>query len=141
MSVYTGKSVTIARPIGEIYAKISDLGQYRELVDALPADQRERLAGVEFTPDSVRMDAPGVGKLEFKVVELTAPTHVGMSAVGSPVPLKLMVDLTPVGDTSTIVTPKVDIEIPAMLRPFIGGKIQEAADKFGDVFTSIFTHS
>ena len=43
-----------------------------------------------------------------------------------------------VDGASTRLTPRVEIQIPAMLRPFIGNKIQEAADKFGEVFTSLF---
>ena len=53
MSVYSGKPVTIPRPIAEIYAKISDLGQYRDMVEQLPADQREKLQGVEFRGDEI----------------------------------------------------------------------------------------
>ena len=138
MSVYKGKSVTIPRPIGDIYAKISDLGQYQPMVDQLPDEQRARLQGVEFTADSVRMDAPGVGKIEFKISERKAPNHVGLTAAGSPVPLKLSVDLSEDGPGATVVTPNIDIDIPKMLRPLIGGKLQEAADKFGEVFTSVF---
>ncbi|MDE7146461.1 MAG: hypothetical protein K2O30_09995, partial [Duncaniella sp.] len=68
----------------------------------------------------------------------TAPTHVGFSAEGAPVPLKLSLDLAGTAAGYTTLTPKIDIDIPAMLRPFIGGKIQAAADKFGEVFTSLF---
>lgn len=138
MSKYTGKSVTLSRPVAEIYAKVSDLGQYRPLVEQLPEEQRSRLQGVEFTDETIRMDAPGVGRLEFKITERREPSHVGLTAIGSPVPLKISVDLKEEDPSSTTVTPAVDIEIPAMLRPFIGGKIQEAADKFGEVFTTIF---
>ncbi len=138
MSTYSGKSVTLPRPVEEIYAKVSDLGQYKDLVEALPAEQREKLQGVEFEGDCVKMNAPSIGQLVFRISERTAPTHVGFSAEGSPVPLKLSLDLASAGEGSTSLTPKIDLEIPAMLRPFIGGKIQEAADKFGDVFTSLF---
>ena len=138
MSVYSGKPVTIPRPIAEIYAKISDLGQYRDMVEQLPADQREKLQGVEFRGDAFKMDVPGVGELVFKITERTPSTHVGLNAEGSPIPLKLSIDLTEVDESSTRLTPRVDIQIPAMLRPFIGSKIQEAADKFGEVFTSLF---
>ncbi len=138
MSTYSGKSVTLPRPVEEIYAKVSDLGQYKDLVEALPAEQREKLQGVEFEGDCVKMNAPSIGQLVFRISERTAPTHVSFSAEGSPVPLKLSLDLASAGEGSTSLTPKIDLEIPAMLRPFIGGKIQEAADKFGDVFTSLF---
>ncbi|MCM1138145.1 MAG: hypothetical protein NC221_08095 [Duncaniella sp.] len=138
MSVYSGKTVTLPRPIEEIYAKVSDLAQYKPLVDQLPDEQRVKLQGVEFNGDSVKMDAPSIGQLVFRISERTAPTHVGFEAEGSPVPLKLSLDLASVSENSTSLTPKIDIEIPAMLRPFIGNKLQQAADHFGDMFTSLF---
>ncbi|MCM1051018.1 MAG: hypothetical protein NC349_03580 [Paenibacillus sp.] len=138
MAVYSGKPVTIGRPIDDIYAKVSDLSQYKEMVESLPADQREKLQGVEFRGDAFKMDAPGVGELVFKIIERTAPTHVGLNAEGCPIPLKLSLDLADVDGASTRLTPRIEMQIPAMLRPFIGNKIQEAADKFGEVFTSLF---
>jgi hypothetical protein len=138
MSKYKGKSVSVNRSAEEIYNKMCDLSGYQEIVDDLPADLKEKLNGVEFTSDSFRMDAPGVGQLLFRLTEKTAPTHVGFTAEGSPIPVKLMVDLQPVSESTSSLTPSIDIELPAMLRPFIGNKLQEAADKFGEVFTSLF---
>ena len=138
MEVYSGKPVTIGRTIDDIYAKVSDLSQYKEMVESLPAEQREKLQGVEFRGDAFKMDAPGVGELVFKIIERTAPTHVGLNAEGCPIPLKLSLDLADVDGASTRLTPRIEMQIPAMLRPFIGNKIQEAADKFGEVFTSLF---
>lgn len=138
MATYTGKPVTLPRPIAQIYEKISDLGQYRQLVDALPEDQRQRLNGVEFNGDSISMDAPSIGKLVFKISNRTPMNSVSFSAEGCPVPLSLSINLKEVAADSTELTPAIKIEIPPMLRPFIGNKIQEAADKFGEVFTSIF---
>ena len=138
MAVYSGKPVTIGRTIDDIYAKVSDLSQYKEMVESLPAEQREKLQGVEFRGDAFKMDAPGVGELVFKIIERTAPTHVGLNAEGCPIPLKLSLDLADVDGESTRLTPRIEMQIPAMLRPFIGNKIQEAADKFGEVFTSLF---
>ena len=138
MAVYSGKPVTIGRTIDDIYAKVSDLSQYKEMVESLPAEQREKLQGVEFRGDAFKMDAHGVGELVFKIVERTAPSHVGLNAEGCPIPLKLSLDLADVDGASTRLTPRIEMQIPAMLRPFIGNKIQEAADKFGEVFTSLF---
>lgn len=138
MAVYSGKPVTIGRTIDDIYAKVSDLSQYKEMVESLPAEQRDKLQGVEFRGDAFKMDAPGVGELVFKIIERTAPTHVGLNAEGCPIPLKLSLDLADVDGASTRLTPRIEMQIPAMLRPFIGNKIQEAADKFGEVFTSLF---
>ena len=84
------------------------------------------------------MEAPAIGQLVFKISERIPTSRVSFSAEGCPVPLSLSVNLKEAGEDSTILTPAVKIEIPPMLKPFIGNKIQEAADKFGEVFTSIF---
>ncbi len=138
MSVYSGKAVTLQRPVSEIYAKVSDLSQYESMVDAVPEEHRAKLAGVEFRGDCVKMDAPGVGELVFKITERVPDKKVVLNAEGCPIPLKLALELASAGEGATTVTPKVDIQIPAMLKPFIGNKIQQAADQFGQVFTSLF---
>ncbi len=138
MSVYSGKAVVLGRTVDEVYAKVSDLGQYKEMVEQLPAEQREKLAGVEFRGDALKMDAPGVGEMVFKVTERVPGKKVVMNAEGSPIPLKIILDMVAEDEASTRLTPRVDIDIPAMLKPFLGNKIQQAADKFGEVFTSLF---
>lgn len=138
MATYKGKSVTLPRPIGQIYEKVADLSQYRGLVEQLPEEQRERLNGVAFEGECIRMDAPAIGQLVFKISERVPTSRVSFSAEGSPVPLSLSLDLKEEGPESTSLTPSIKIDIPPMLRPFIGNKIQEASDKFGEVFTSLF---
>ena len=138
MATYTGKPVTLSRPIDQIYERVADLSQYRSLVEQLPEEHRERLSGIEFDGDGIRMDAPAIGQLVFKISERVPTSRVSFVAEGCPVPLNLSVNLKEAGENSTTLTPAVKIEIPPMLRPFIGNKIQEAADKFGEVFTSIF---
>ncbi|MDE7475798.1 MAG: hypothetical protein K2M71_09245 [Duncaniella sp.] len=138
MATYTGKPVTLSRPIDQIYERVADLSQYRSLVEQLPEEHRERLSGIEFDGDGIRMDAPAIGQLVFKISERIPTSRVSFVAEGCPVPLSLSVNLKEAGENSTTLTPAVKIEIPPMLRPFIGNKIQEAADKFGEVFTSIF---
>lgn len=138
MATYTGKPVTLPRPIGQIYEKVSDLSQYRELVEQLPEQQRQQLSGVSFEGDTIRMDAPSIGQITFRVSQRTAPTHVGFTAEGCPVPLNLDINLKEENPEATVLIPAIKIEIPPMLRPFIGNKIQQAADKFGEVFTSLF---
>lgn len=138
MAIYSGKQVTLPRPVNEIFDKISDLTQYRSMVEQLPEGMKSKLQGIEFEGDSVKMNVPAIGALTFRVTERKAPEHVGLEAIGAPVPLHLAIDLASAGENVTLLTPKIDIDIPMMLKPLVGGKLQEAADKFGDVFTGIF---
>ncbi len=137
MAKYTGKSVTLPRDIDFIYGRISDLSGYESMLNELPADQRERIHGIKFGKDSVAFDAPGVGRLSFKLDKTEKPTFVSFKAEQSPIPLNLCVDLAAEGEASTRIIPSIDIELPAMLRSFVGPKLQEAADKFGEVFSTL----
>jgi hypothetical protein len=47
------------------------------------------------------------------------------------------VNLTPLTADSTEVTTDIDINIPAMLRPFIAPHMQRAADQFGTLMAKV----
>lgn len=133
MSLYSGKPVTVARPIDDIYGKISSLDAYADKLNNLPQEAREKIGDVRFENSAIIINTPQVGELRLEITEREAPTRVVLSAIGSPVPAKVVVQLSKISDESTQITPAMDVEIPMMLRPFIGSKLQQAADQFGDL--------
>ena len=138
MATYKSKQVTISHPIEEVYEKISIIGAYQQKLDSLPAEVKDKLGDVRFEPDAIVITAAPVGEIRFAVKERIKPSSVKLSAEQSPVPLTLSVNLTPDSDSSTSAVSQIDVEIPAMLKPMVGGKMQEAADKFGELITTFF---
>lgn len=138
MAKYSSKSTSIAKPIEEVYEKISNIGAYQAKLDSLPAEVREKIGDVRFEDDAIVITAAPVGEIRFAVKERISPSKVTLGAVGAPVPLDLSVNLESEGEGSTKATSVIEVEIPAMLKPMIGGKMQEAADKFGDLITTFF---
>lgn len=138
MATYKSKQVTISHPIEEVYEKISNIGAYQQKLDSLPAEVKDKLGDVRFEPDAIVITAAPVGEIRFAVKERIKPSSVKLSAEQSPVPLTLSVNLTPDSDSSTCAVSQIDVEIPAMLKPMVGGKMQEAADKFGELITTFF---
>lgn len=138
MATYKSKQVTISHPIEEVYEKISNIGAYQQKLDSLPAEVKDKLGDVRFEPDAIVITAAPVGEIRFAVKERIKPSSVKLSAEQSPVPLTLSVNLTPDSDSSTNAVSQIDVEIPAMLKPMVGGKMQEAADKFGELITTFF---
>lgn len=132
MAKYTGKTFTVPRSAQEICDKFSDLTQLQSLADKLPEDQRAKLENVTFTTDSIQFPAPQIGTVTFRVTDRT-PQRVEMKAEGTPVPLMLNVDLKEETPESTAVTCGVEVEIPAMLRAFVGPQLQKAVDMLSDV--------
>ena len=135
MATYKSKPVSIHRPVSEVYERISDIASYQKHIDQLPEEAKQKIGDVQFTDDSISINAAPVGQLKFIVKERIAPSKVTLEAAQSPVPLRLVVELEPDGDDATSI---IDVEIPAMLRPLVGGKLQEASDKFGELLKTFF---
>ncbi|MDE5821549.1 MAG: hypothetical protein K2H63_03580 [Paramuribaculum sp.] len=138
MASYSSKPAVINKPVDEVYERISNIGAYQQKLDSLPAEVREKIGDVRFEDDAIVITAAPVGEIRFAVKERVSPSKVTLAAEQSPVPLNLTVNLEPESESSTKATSVIDVEIPAMLKPMIGGKMQEAADKFGELITTFF---
>ena len=136
MAKYHSKAVVINRPAEAISEKFADLSAFAGSLDSMPEAERARIGDVSFEKDSITIDTKQVGVIRFKVTERT-PQRVVMNAVGSPVPLDLIVNLSADGVDRTEIVTEIDVEIPAMLRPMIGGAMQKAVDQFGELMAKI----
>lgn len=137
MSTYKGKVVIVNDNREAVYSKLVNLGAYNDYVEALPAEIKEKLGDVRFTDDSIVIAANPVGEIELKRTAAVEQSHIELSAVNSPVPLSLSLDLNAVGDSSTELAPAIKVDVPAMLKPLVGGKMQEAADKIGEILATL----
>lgn len=138
MAIYKGKAVTVDQPAQIFFDRISNLKSFQARLSELPEEARKQMGDVRFTDDEIVINAPGVGELVFKIVERIAPQSMRMQAQNSPVPFFIDIKLKPVDGNTTEVSTNLDVEIPTMLRPLIGGKMQEAADKFSEMFQNFF---
>ncbi|MCM1336469.1 MAG: hypothetical protein NC187_05475 [Candidatus Amulumruptor caecigallinarius] len=139
MSVYSSKQATLDASQSAAYEKISNLGSYQAILDSMPEELRKQAGDVHFTDDSVIINATPVGEMRFDVTRRQAPDTVELTAANAPVPMKLSLNLTP-GESadSCMLRTDIDIDIPAIMRPMVGGKMQEAAQQMTDLVARIF---
>lgn len=123
-------------PAEELAAKFSDFRSMQSKLDNMTADERSRVGDVQFTQDAIVINTPQVGAISMKAVERAAD-HLVLEAQGSPVPMKIVVEYAPVDDANTEVVGKMEVEIPAMLRPLVGPALQKAVDQFGNLFAQL----
>lgn len=138
MEKYTSKTVTLERPIGEVYSRLSDFSTYQEKLDTLPDEIKAKIGDVRFTSDAIVINAAPVGEIAFEVVERTEPSRVALSAKNAPVKMILSINLTEPTPESTNVTCVIELDIPLVLKPMVGGKMQEAANKFAEMIATFF---
>jgi len=136
MATFTSKPTIVDAPAQAVADKFADLSHLQELVDRLPAEERGKIGDVSFTVDSIVMKTPQVGDITLKVVERTA-SKVAFTALGSPVPMNLAVNIKPDGNAKSEIITEMDVEIPAFLKAMVGGTMQKAVDRFGDLMQKL----
>lgn len=136
MSQYKSKPTVLAMAPEAIAAKFEDLSGLSEYVSRIPEAERAQIGDLAFEPDAIVIKNPQIGEMKFTVTE-RSPERIVFNANGM-LPLALIVDLKSLENgLKTEATTTVDVEIPAIVRPFIGGKIQQVADAFGDMMAKL----
>lgn len=142
MSVYKSDNIKLSAPAESVFSKLSNLENLKGMLanvpaDKIPEDKRGMLESISITPDSISLPAGPVGNLTFRVAEKIEPSRIKLDAENSPIPLSLQMDITPESSSSCQAQVSINISLPAMLAPMIGGQIQKMADQFGQVLKAI----
>ena len=142
MATYKSEEVTLKAPAESVFSRLSNFESLKAMLaqvpsDQIPADKKEMFDNIRLTEDCIELPGGPVGSLKLKVTERTAPSRITLKGEGTPVPLQLQLDIHPVDDASCRAQAKVDIEIPAMLRPMISGPMQKMTEQFASVLRSI----
>lgn len=139
MTTYTSKPVSLTGAQADVYDKISNLGAYQGLLDQMPDDLRQKAGDVRFTDDSIIINATPVGEMRFDVNRREAPELLEFKAADAPVPMLMGLHLAPGEESATTtLTATIDVEVPAIVRPMIGPKMQEAADQMARLVSQLF---
>lgn len=137
MTTYSSKPVEVAAPADKVYARISDFDAFQDKVDTLPEDVKAKIGSVKFAHDSITINAAPMGDITLTVTERVPDKRVALEAPNSPVKLVLAINLEPIGPETTRIITAIEVDIPIMLKPMVGPKLQEAADRFGEMIQNL----
>lgn len=142
MAKYSSNKVTLNAPAEAVYDKLSNLENLKSLLGKVPADQipedkRQMFENIVITPDSIEIPGAPMGNLVFRVAERKAPNYIRLNGEGIPLEMALVLHIEPAPDNKSYGQVDIDIDIPAMLKPMVGGQIQKIADQFGNVLGAV----
>lgn len=136
MATFTSKPITVNKAAAEVAEKFSDLSRMQEVMEHLPEEQRQKIGDVVLTKDRITIQTQQVGEINFQITERSAE-RVVFTATGAPVPLSLVINLKALAADSTELTTSMEVDIPAFLKPMVGGAMQKAVDQFGTLMSQL----
>lgn len=142
MAIYSSGEVNLNTSAPNVFDKLSNLENLQGMLDKVPADRipedkRQMFENIRITPDTIEVPGGPMGNLVFRVTERIAPSLIKLKGEGIPIEMALILHLTPISDSSSSAKVDVDINLPAMLKPMVGGQIQKIANQFGEVLGAI----
>lgn len=142
MATYKSDEVTLKASAQSVFDRLGNFESLKTLLeqvpeDQIPADKKEMFDSIKLTNDSIELPGGPVGSIRLRVVEKVAPSRITLKGEGTPVPLSLQLDINPVDADTCRAQAKVDLDIPAMLRPMISGPMQKMTEQFAQVLRSI----
>ena len=140
MESYKSEKVIINHNINVIYSKLSDPKVFKKHIDEnlerLPDEARQHLDKVKFEDDGISVESP-MGAMKLSVSESVVPNMVKYTALSSPVPFGLTVNLEAIDEEHTQSITELNIEIPMMLKAMVGSKLKEGATKLGELIANL----
>ena len=159
MAKYESKIKLIAAPVEAVYATLSNLENFRPILENAannpmvaekmkeagqdPA-QLEKLKEVELTSDRIAIPAPMVGSIALRIVEREENKCIKFETEQSPVEANLWIQVLPTSEVSTPaggpgtkmrLTLKADLNM--MMKMMIGSKLSDGVDKFADMLAML----
>ena len=158
MTKYESTVKKIYAPVGNVFAKLSDLNNLSTIQERLsdPAFEqvvrqqagdkvndeqlarlREIVQKLQFDRDSVTTDAGPVGTLSLRIVEREDPKLVKFATENSPVAANLWIQLLPASDTQCAMKVTLGADLNFFLKQMLKGKLQDGVERFADMLAML----
>lgn len=158
MTKYESTVKKIYAPIGNVYAKLSDLTNLRSIQerladpsfmdvirqqagDKVSDEQAQRLAEIvsklQFDRDSVTSEAGPLGSLSLRIVEREDPKLVKFATENSPVAANLWIQLLPANDMQCAMKVTLGADLNFLLKQMLKGKLQDGVERFADMLAML----
>lgn len=120
-------------------SNISALGEMMKdaPVGDLPEKERELMEQVRVSEDGITFPAGPAGELTLRMARTERPTLVEMEGVGAPVPMSMSLHIQPVGPSECRAQVVIEIGVPKMLVPMVGGPLKKMAAQIAQMLVRV----
>ena len=142
METFKSAPHVIACDAVTIYSKLTNPSLIKNQIEAnadrIDEQARQHLDTVKFSEDSISIQSPmGEVSLALDHDKSIQGQRVVYTALQSPVPINMVINLEPQSDDTTMSTAELQLDLPFFLRKMVEGQLQEGANRFGELLARI----
>lgn len=141
MNTYESKQKQLFKPQNQIFDMLSDMRKLQKYAEALPAEHKEKVKDMAFEQDSISFSVQPVGKVVLRIVDRETPKMLKFGADNFPIQFNFWIQLVGVSEADTRMKLTLKADIPFMLKPMIGNKLDTGIEQIADMITTIINRS
>ncbi|MDR1115338.1 MAG: SRPBCC family protein [Tannerella sp.] len=130
MADFTSEVKTIPHNDDKIFALLSDMSNLERIRERIPQD---KIKNFTFDRDTCGFSVDPVGSVTFRIVNREPNKTIKFSAINSPIPLSMWIQLKQVAENDTKMKMTVRAELSPLLKPMVSKPLQEAIDKISEI--------
>lgn len=135
MQSYTSRAFELKKGIDPLFQLISKPTNLAPLAQKF--DDKLPVKDLKLTDDEISFSVSPLGEIIMKRTEVLEPNMVKYESVKSPVPVKLVLNLSKESEEVTLGQVTVETNVPPFLRGMVKGKVQPALEKLADTLELI----
>ena len=122
MTTYEGDIQQLHCNAEYAFAQLTDLRKLEIFKDKLPAD---KIKNLQLTEETISFTVDPVGEIILRIIEKEPYKTVKFGADKSPIQFNLWIKLKEISECDTRMKVTLKADIPMMLKPMIGSKLDE----------------
>ncbi|MDR3250195.1 MAG: SRPBCC family protein [Tannerella sp.] len=134
MTDFTSEVKTIPYSDDKVFAMLSDMSNLERVKDRIPQD---KIKDFSFDSDTCSFKVDPVGIVKFQIVEREPNRTIKLSAVNSPVPLLMWIQLKQAAENDTKMKMTVRAELNPLFKAMVSKPVQDAVDKISEIVAQL----
>ena len=156
MAKYESQIKQINYPQSAVYAKLSDLNNFASIKESMsdpairermaasgqmPEDKMaqviEKIEKMEFTTDSITINAAPLGQISLDIVEREPEKLIKFQSAQSPIGFKVWIQILPTSEVSSKIRVTIDADVNVFIKAMVDKPLKEGVDKLADMLAMI----
>lgn len=133
MKTYESRQKQLFRSQTDVYAMLSDLRHLERYWAAVPEEHKSKVQDLVIEQDSISFSVSPVGKVVLRMVDKEVPKMLKFGADNFPIQFNFWIQLVGVSDVDTRMKLTLKADIPLMLRPMVGNKLDDGIERVAEM--------
>lgn len=137
MKTYESRQKQLLRNQEDVYAQLSDLRNMERYLNAIPENDKLKIENLVINQDTISFSVSPIGQVVLKIVDAEAPKVIKFGAENFPIPFNFWIQLVGVAPMDTRMKLTLKADIPMILKPMIGNKLELGIEQIADVIAHV----